>query len=85
MRNPAARNFSYTKKSNSRERIPAVAFFRENFALRLGQNQSLQTRVEAALVAGDGVVMENALLHALVEGGDGRAILLLGGLHVALA
>ena len=52
--------------------------------LRLGGGQSLQTRIEAALVAGDGVVVEDALLDALVEGGDGLAILGLSGLGVAL-
>jgi len=39
---------------------------------------------EAALVAGGGVVMEDALLHALVERGDGLLELLVHCGHVAL-
>src|SRR4051794_38225634 len=52
--------------------------------LRLGGRQRLQAGVEAALVAGDGVGVENALLHALVQSGDGFAKLRLGGLDIAL-
>jgi hypothetical protein len=52
--------------------------------LGLGGGQGFETGVEAALVAGDGVGVEDALLHALVEDGDGDAVLGLGGLDVAL-
>jgi hypothetical protein len=46
--------------------------------------QRLETGVEAALVAGDGVLVQDALLDTLVEGGDGSAELGLSGGHVAL-
>ena len=46
--------------------------------------EGLDAGVEAALVAGGGVVVEDALLDALVEGGGGEAELLLSGLVVAL-
>jgi hypothetical protein len=52
--------------------------------LCLGGGQGLEAGVEAALVAGDGVLVKDALLHALVEGGDGLAVLGLCGLDVAL-
>src|ERR1035441_1511358 len=78
-------------KTNSRDRSRLLSSSdqlsnpsRGRAALRLGQCKSLQPRVQAALVAGDGVVVQNALLHALVQRGDGLAILCLGGLHIAL-
>ena len=52
--------------------------------LSLSRRQCLQPRVEAALVAGNGVRVKNALLDALVEGGNGLAELRLRGLHIAL-
>src|SRR5258708_29133697 len=52
--------------------------------LRLGGGQSLQPCVQAALVAGDGVVVQNTLLDALVEGRNGLAVLRVGSLHVPL-
>ena len=76
-------------KSNSRDRSRLFVFCRSESAAtatsyRLGSGQRLQARVQAALVAGNGVGVENALLHALVEGRNRGAVLLLGGLHVAL-
>src|SRR5271170_5646971 len=56
---------------------------RETKLRRLGRER-LDPGVEAALVAGGGVVVQNALLDALVERGSGQPQLLLGGLHVAL-
>jgi hypothetical protein len=52
--------------------------------LCLGGCQGLEAGVEAALVAGDGVLVEDALLDALVERGDGQAVLLLSGLDLTL-
>src|ERR1700733_6139447 len=46
--------------------------------------QGLDAGVEAALVARGGVGVEDALLDTLVEGGGGQAVLLAGGLDVAL-
>src|ERR1700733_14120874 len=46
--------------------------------------QSLDARIEAALVTGYGVGVQNALLHALVERGDGGAVLLLCSLGITL-
>jgi len=45
--------------------------------------ERFHARVEAALVAGGGVLVEDALLHALIENRDGDAIGLGGGLVVA--
>src|SRR5580704_5789969 len=45
--------------------------------------QRLQARVQAALIAGNGVRMQGALLHALVEGRNGGPVLRLCFLHVA--
>src|ERR1700740_861467 len=67
--------------------IPAVRFYScsaRELLLRFGGGQGLQSCVEAALVAGNGVRVQNALLDALVEHGDCRAVLLLSGLYVAL-
>ena len=44
----------------------------------------LEAGVEAGLVAGDGVLVEDALLDALVEGGDGFTELNVSGICVAL-
>ena len=44
----------------------------------------LHARAEAALVAGGGVLVQGALLHALVERGDGGAVLLADRFGVAL-
>src|SRR5215469_2137229 len=52
--------------------------------LRLGCRERLQPRVQPALVPRNRVLVEHALLHALVESGDGRLELLLRGLGVAL-
>jgi hypothetical protein len=49
-----------------------------------GRDERLEAGVEAALVARNGVLVQDALLHALVEGGDGGAELGLGGRDVAL-
>ena len=48
------------------------------------RRKSLQPGIQAALVAGNGVRMQNALLDALVEGGNGLAELCLGSLDIAL-
>ena len=45
--------------------------------------ERFDTRVEAALVAGGGVLVEDALLHALIKNRYGGAIGLGGGLVVA--
>lgn len=45
--------------------------------------ERLESGVEAALVAAGGVLVEHALLDALVEHGDGGAVGLGGGLVVA--
>jgi len=50
--------------------------FREiQFPLGLGgsENERLKASIQAALVARNGVLVQNALLHALVERGDGGA------------
>lgn len=52
--------------------------------LRLFRGDGFDAGVEAALVARGGVGVEDALLHALVEDGDGGAVLLAGGFGVAL-
>ena len=41
--------------------------------------QRLHASIQAALVARSGVVMQNALLHALVQHGDGHVVLRLRG------
>lgn len=46
--------------------------------------ESLDARVQAALVARRGVLVDDALLHALIDGGNGGAVLLTGGLGIAL-
>jgi len=48
-----------------------------------GGDEGLKARVEAALVAGDGVLVQDALLDALVERGDGGLELGLCCRHVA--
>ena len=50
--------------------------------LRLGRELA-ETDGQAALVAVGGVGVEYALLHALIEGGGGRLVLLCSGLDVA--
>jgi len=53
--------------------------------LNLGglSSERFHARIESALVAGGGVLVEDALLHALIENRDGDAIGLGGGLVVA--
>src|SRR5271163_4126833 len=46
-------------------------------------SQSLDAGVQAALVTGGGVGVEDTLLDALIEGGGSRLVLLAGGLYVA--
>src|SRR3954452_23136206 len=52
--------------------------------LGFGCRQRLQPRVQAALVTGNSVRVQHALLRTLVQGRNGGAELRLGGLHVAL-
>src|ERR1039458_627913 len=52
--------------------------------LGLSCGQRLEAGIQAALVARNGVAVEDTLLHALVESGDGFAILRLRGLYIAL-
>jgi hypothetical protein len=58
------------------------------FLLSLGlggsEDERLEAGVQAALVARNGVLVQDALLDALVESRDGLAILGLGGFHIAL-
>jgi len=46
--------------------------------------ECLDAGVQAALVAGGGIGVEDALLHALVERRGGRLVLLAGGLEITL-
>ncbi len=63
-------------------RNPGLHVFKRDLGGLFGR-QSLDAGVKAALVAGGGVGVENALLHALVEGGGGCLVLLSCGLDVA--
>jgi len=56
--------------------------FQENLGLR---GDCLEAGIEPALVARNGVLVEDTLLNALVESGDGFAELGLGGLGIALS
>jgi hypothetical protein len=48
-----------------------------------GENERLEACVEAALVTGDGVLVQNTLLNALIESGDSGAELGLGSFRLA--
>jgi hypothetical protein len=50
---------------------------------RGGSDDSLDASVKAALVTAGGVLVQNTLLDALIEQGDGRAVLLAESLLVA--
>ena len=52
--------------------------------LSLLRRDGLHARAEAALVAGGGVLVQGALLHALVQRGDGGTVLLGHRLGVTL-
>jgi hypothetical protein len=67
--------------------MASCLFYETNIGLDLGwsaENQRLEAGVQAALVTRNGVLVQNALLNALVQSGDGFAELGLGGLDVAL-
>lgn len=46
--------------------------------------ECLDASIEATLVPGGGVLVQHAFLHALVDRGHGGAVLLSGGLGIAL-
>ena len=52
--------------------------------LRRCSDEGLEARVEAALVTRNGVLVQDALLDALVESGDGGLELGLGGWYIAV-
>lgn len=51
---------------------------------RLGSDDCLHAGVQASLVAASGVLVDDALLHALIENGDGGAVRCAEGLGIAL-
>src|ERR1039458_4609560 len=69
---PATNSTNDRAEKQQRPGLPPAAFAKSEFfgepvrlpQLRLGQNQRLQPRIEAALVGGDGIVVKDSLLHA---------------------
>jgi hypothetical protein len=64
---------------------PALSVLRlEELCLGWSQNECLEAGIQAALVARNGVLVQDALLNALVERGDGGLELGLGRGNIAL-